>query len=111
MRNCSFLAVVLAALATGPAASARPPTLDRLFPAGGQRGRTVAVTASGSFDRWPVEGWADDPGITIKAGKDKGALSIDVAHDARPGVHWLRLADEEGASALKPWIVGNLAEI
>src|SRR6516225_6103945 len=49
-----------------------PPALNYLFPAGGQRGTTVEVTASGSFERWPVQAWVSGKGVVAKPGKDKG---------------------------------------
>lgn len=90
--------------------SAAPPTLTSLFPAGGQIGTSVEIAASGSFDKWPVEAWASDPKIAIKAGTDKGKLVATIAADAKPGVAWLRLADGSGASTLRPFIVGILPE-
>lgn len=90
---------------------AAPPKLDYLFPAGGQQGQAVAVTASGEFSAWPVQAWSDRPGIAVTADKDKGKLNFTVAADAVPGVYWLRLTNEEGASQPKPFIVGALAEV
>ena len=55
--------------------------------------------------------WADRPGLTATCEKDKGKLKIEVAADAVPGVYWLRLADGEGASALRPFVVGTLPEV
>lgn len=106
-----LLASLAVFLAVQSSASARPPTLDRLFPSGGQRGRTVEVTATGSFDHWPPRGWSDDRGIEVGAGKEKGALSIRVESDVKPGVHWIRLSDDEGATTLRPFLVGTLSEI
>ena len=92
-------------------ASAKPPTLTGLFPAGAAQGQTVAVAASGSFDHWPVTGWADGRGVEVKAAAEKGKLSIVVAADAETGVRWVRLADEEGATSLRPFVVGSLPEV
>jgi hypothetical protein len=92
-------------------ASAAPPKLDYLFPAGAQRGATVEVTAGGAFERWPVQAWADAKGIDVKAGKAKGALTVCVAADVEPGVHWIRLHDTDGASIARPFIVGVLPEV
>ena len=44
-------------LAVCNSASAAP-TIAHLFPAGGQRGTTVSVTAAGTFPSWPVGVWA-----------------------------------------------------
>jgi hypothetical protein len=87
------------------------PGVTHLFPAGGQRGTTVEVTAAGSFDTWPVGVWASRPGVTAVAGKEKGKLAVTVAADAVPGVVWLRLHDATGASGPRPFVVGTLPEV
>src|SRR5437763_3466184 len=91
--------------------SAAPPTLTYLFPAGAQRGTTVEVTAAGTFERWPVGAWVSGGGVVAKAGKEKGKLSVTVAPDAVPGTYWVRLHDGQGASALRPFLVGTLPEV
>jgi len=90
---------------------AAPPVVNYIFPAGAQRGTTVEVVAGGTFERWPVQTWCDNPAIDVKPHKDKGKLTITVPTDAVPGVYWIRLADEQGASSLRPFIVGTLPEI
>jgi hypothetical protein len=92
-------------------ASAAPPSVSYLLPAGGQRGSIVEVNAAGTFERWPVQGTASDPGISVKAGKDKGKLSITIAASVESGRHWLWLHDEQGASLPQPFLVGTLPEI
>jgi hypothetical protein len=96
---------------SGPSALAKAPTLTSLFPGGAARGQIVTVSASGTFDHWPIRAWVDGQGIEVKPDKEKGKLSISVAPDAEPGVRWLRLYDEEGATALRPFLVGTLPEI
>src|SRR5206468_1928559 len=85
-------------------------TLNALFPAGAERGRTVGVTASGTFDHWPVRTWVDGAGVEVEAGAEKGALTFRVADDAEPGVRWVRLFDKEGATALRPFVVALLPD-
>jgi hypothetical protein len=104
-----LLGLVLLTWAT--ACPAAPPTLTYLYPAGAQRGQTVEVTAGGTFERWPVQGWADRPGVEVKAAKDRGKLTVTVAADAVPGTCWVRLYDEQGASTLRPFVVGTLPEV
>src|SRR2546430_2072898 len=87
-------------------APARPPTLDSLFPPGGQRGQSVTVTAAGGFSQWPVKVWTEGPGLEVRALPEKGKLAIAVAPDAPVGVHWVRLFDDEGATAPRPFLVG-----
>jgi hypothetical protein len=90
---------------------AAPPKVNYLFPPGGQRGQTVVATAAGEFSTWPVQVWADRPGLTIEAEKDKGKFKVTIAPDAAPGVVWLRAFNDEGAASLRPFVVGTLPEI
>ena len=46
-------------------ADAAPPAITHLFPAGGQRGTSVSVTAAGTFASWPVQVWASGKGLTV----------------------------------------------
>lgn len=95
----------------GDSAFAKDPTLTGLFPAGAARGEKVTVKASGSFDHWPVTAWIDHPGIAIESAPEKGNLVIQADADAEPGVYWLRLHNEDGATALRPFVVGTLPEL
>lgn len=90
---------------------AAPPKVNFFYPAGGQRGQSVNVTASGEFSNWPVQVWSDRPGLTATCESDKGKLKIDVAADAISGTYWLRLHDGEGAASLRPFVVGTLPEV
>ncbi|MFN4260473.1 MAG: PPC domain-containing protein [Gemmataceae bacterium] len=107
----SFLLALFIALSCTALLPAAPPTVTYLFPAGAQRGQTVDVTAAGTFERWPVSAWVDRPGVTVQADKTKGKLSVQVSPEAVPGVYWLRLHDDEGASTPRPFLVGTLPEI
>ena len=91
---------------------AKPPTLDTSSRAGGRRGETVEVTAAGSFGHWPVRGLDRRARASRSPPRpEKGKLSIAVAPDAPAGVHWVRLFDDEGATALRPFLVGTLPEV
>ncbi len=103
-------AVLIAGLIAPRPCLAKPPTLTGLFPPGACRGQTVAIEAAGTFDRWPVQAWVDGPGVAIRAEKAKGKLSAVVAPDAAPGLRWIRLYDDEGATELRPFVVGVLPE-
>ncbi len=111
IRLAAILGYVLAGFSLPGVAGAAPPVLTALFPAGGQRGTTVEVTATGTFAHWPVQGWADVKGVTVKAGREKGRLAVTIAADAAPGTCWLRVSDQEGASALRPFLIGTLPEV
>lgn len=95
----------------GGSAGAAPPELTSLFPAGAQQGKTVEVVAGGTFARWPIQAWSDRKGVEIKPAKEKGKFSFHLAADTVPGVSWVRLHDEQGASELRPFIVGTLPEV
>lgn len=88
-----------------------PPTLTSHFPAGGQRGSTIDVTAGGAVDPWPSKVWVSDPALKVEPGKAKGTLRVAIAADAKPGVHYLRLFNDHGPSGLRPFVVGTLPEI
>lgn len=107
LRVAAFL--LLATISTVSAAA--PPKLTSLYPAGGQQGTTVAITAAGDFSAWPVQVWSDRAGLTATAEKDKGRFSVAIAADAAPGVYWLRAFNSDGAAALRPFIVGTLPEV
>ena len=87
------------------------PKIDTLFPAGGQRGTSVHVVATGTFAVWPVQVWASHPGIVAAAGKSSGHVDFRIAADVPCGVHWIRFVDKTGPSELRPFIVGLLPEI
>ena len=106
-----FLAAVVFGALVGSSLFGAPPKVNFLFPAGGQRGQSVAVTVAGEFSSWPVQVWSDRPGITATCESDKGKLKLEIGADAAPGIYWLRLTDAEGASALRPFIVGTLSEV
>ena len=98
-------------LALASSASAKAPTLDHLFPAGGSRGSIIEVTATGQFERWPVCAWTSIPGIKVEPRDEKGKLFVTIHPDAPPGVYWVRLFDDEGATAPRPFVVGLLPEV
>ncbi len=89
---------------------AAPPKCDSLFPAGGQRGKEVVVTAAGSFSNWPATTWVDRKGITVEPESDKGKLKVTIAGDAH-GVYLIRLHDKEGATQLRSFVVDSLPEV
>lgn len=93
------------------AATAAPPILINLFPAGVQQGKSVEVLAGGTLERWPVQTWTSAKGISVTPAKEKGKLNIVADDDAVPGTHWIRIADAQGASALRPFLVGTLPEV
>ena len=71
-----MLVIVLSPLAGVVEAAA--PVVEYLYPAGGQRGTMVTVTAGGKFEPWPVKAWtstaiASVPFIPIARPKPPGS--------------------------------------
>ena len=52
--------------------------------------------------------WASGTGISVEPTKTQGKFKVTVAKDAVPGVYWLRAYNADGASGLRPFIVGML---
>lgn len=100
-----------AALAPGTPALAKPPALTGLFPAGAARGQSLTVTMSGTFDNWPADVRVEGAGLSAQPGEKKGELLVEVAADARPGPRWIGVQDKEGATSLRPFIIGSLPEV
>ena len=91
-------------------ASAAPPAITYLYPAGAQRGTTAEVTVAGTFDA-STKVWASGKGVSVEAAKEKGKFKVAVAKDVVPGTYWLRASNDDGASSLRPFIVGMLPEV
>jgi hypothetical protein len=89
---------------------AAPPALTHLYPAGAQRGTSVDITATGTLDA-TTKLWASGTGVLVEATKTQGKYKVTVAKDAVPGVYWLRAHNAEGASGLRPFVVGTLPEV
>lgn len=101
-----FLFVVVVSIA-----SAAPPKVTSLFPAGAQRGSEVVVSATGDWSTWPAQMWSSNPAVVATAETDKGKFRLKVAADAVPDVVWLRAHNAEGASGLRPFVIGTLTEL
>jgi hypothetical protein len=103
--------IAAAFLLCATSARAVPPVVDSIFPAGGQRGATVAIAASGKLEVWPVKIWTDSPGLRFEAGEKSGTLTAHVAADAPLGPHLIRFYTADGASALRCFMVGDQSEV
>jgi hypothetical protein len=90
---------------------AAEPTLSHIYPAAGQQGTTVSVSVVAKADPWPPEVWVDAPGITFKPSKTKNKFDVEIAKDAAPGPHLVRLYNKDGASIPRFFIVSTEPEI
>jgi hypothetical protein len=89
-------------------AVAAPPAITHLYPAGAQRGATVDLKATGTIDA-STKVWASGKGVSVEV--EKGTFKVRVAKEAVPGTYWLRAFNAEGASGLRPFVVGTLTEV
>ena len=110
MRKNLWLVTALTMVAV-PTATAAPPDVKTLFPAGGQRGQTVEVTVGGKLNARPVSVWTSRPGVTVEVPDEGEKVQVAIAEDVPTGVTWLRFHNAEGAAALRPFIVGTLPEV
>ncbi len=90
---------------------AEKPAITGLYPSGGQIGQTVEVEVLGKLGTAPVLVWTDQEHITGELSKDKKKLRLTISENAQPGVCWVRVCNNEGASALRPFLVGRLPEV
>lgn len=104
---------VLWVLALACAATCRGevPEVSAFSPAGGRRGTEVTVKLQGKVDPAAVTLWTSRPGIELAAAEAKDTVRLKVAPDAPLGVHYLRFHNAEGASALRPFVVSDIAEL
>jgi hypothetical protein len=106
--------LVVVGLVVGVADSrafAAPPDVKFLFPAGAARGATVEVTANGSLKPWPCRVWVSGEGVRFEPAKAEGKFNVVVDAGAAVGRRWVRFYSAEGASVLKPFVVGDGLEI
>jgi hypothetical protein len=87
-----------------------PPAVAFVHPAGAQRGTSIEVTASGTIDA-NTQFASSDKALSLEPTKTAGKFKLTVAKDAIPGTYWLRAHNAEGASALRPFIVGTLPDV
>jgi len=71
----------------------------------------VTVKLQGKIDPAAVTLWTNRPGLELAAAEAKDTVRLKVAPDASLGVHYLRFHNAEGASALRPFIVSDTAEL
>ena len=91
-------------------ARSAPPNLTALFPAGCQVGQSVEVTAQGTIGDKP-QAWVSREGLKIEFPEAGNKFKVTATEAATPGLYWIRLFNAEGASPLRPFVIGTLAEV
>jgi hypothetical protein len=105
------LTAIAALLATAGVGRAEVPDVKFLFPAGVQQGQTRTLKINGKPGTAPLQFWTSDERLSATAGEKEDQIALTAAADAPAGLHWLRVANAEGASELLPVIVGVLPEV
>lgn len=119
---CRFLAValllLLPSLAHAQILKSIDPTLHAVYPAGGQRGTTVAVEFLAPQGLDGATGVVIDgpPGITVKdfkaAGSGKATAAFVIAPDAAPGPRSVRVVGGTcGITSCRIFFVGTIPEV
>jgi hypothetical protein len=93
------------------AAQGQAPTLTHLYPVAGQQGSTATAAIVGKATPWPPQVWVDAPGITFKPAAKAPNFEVEIAKEAAPGPHFVRLYNEKGASAPRYFIVSKEPEL
>jgi hypothetical protein len=100
----------LFALTTTPLLhAADKPQWTRLMPAGVTTGASTLVDATGTFTTWPVQIWCSLPGVHWKCLEKAGAFEVAVDAGVIDQVAWVRLHNEAGATAAKPFYISTRA--
>lgn len=91
-------------------ADAAPPSVTALVPSGCQVGQSVEVAAQGAVGDKP-QVWLSREGLKIEFAEAGNKFKATVAENAPPGVCWIRFFNAEGASSLRPFVIGTLPEV
>ena len=127
-----FLVIAIFFIAIGFAYAQVQPTLTAAFPQGGQQGRSVDVTLTGTNLGTATAVWFSGKGITAEIKEKTGqaavvfngtgvsgsiptdgqlVASLTIAPDAPLGVQQIRVVTPYGTSNAGSFVVGNLREI
>lgn len=86
------------------------PSVDYVFPSGGKQGSTFDVSVGGKINPWPLKVWTDSQGLTFRTNETKGKFIVEISTNAPIGPHLLRFFNQDGASALRGFVVGHINE-
>jgi hypothetical protein len=107
-KTCAILALSL----PGSAALAAPPTLDGIWPPGGQKGTEIEATLSGKFDPWPCQLHFSEKGFTFTPDPEKaGTGKLKIAKEIPVGGVLVRAGNQEGITAPVFFVVDDRKEV
>ena len=99
--GCCFTWLVAIIVGNGATAQIK---LDRLFPPAVAAGEETSVKAEGKFPVWPPTIICDRDDVHLSAAEE-GVLRVSVDAASPPGVAWIRLHDNTGATELTPLLI------
>ena len=103
-------ALIISILQLSMAFAGEKPTVDRIFPPGGQAGSVVESKLNGKVGDGDLQVWSDHNQLQITFSEQKDVATITIPADAEHGLHWLRFYNASGATAPIPFVVGSLEE-
>ncbi len=104
-----FLVSCLTLFAANSAAGQSPPVINVLFPAGGQAGQAVEVTASGSNLQGLQKLHSNIPGFQCER-LDGGRFRLMIPQGVMPGLYDLWGQSDTGLSAPRTFAISNRTE-
>jgi hypothetical protein len=107
----TFVLCLANALTAQSAHAQTTPQIGYLFPAGGQRGKTVDVELFGKYMPGPCGVWIGGSGVSSKSKTTTDRLSLAIAADAVVGSHNVRIFSAQGGSTPRPFFVGEFPEV
>ena len=110
IRHILLCLLFVTAFCNSQSIEAAAPTVTSLFPPGGQKGKATEVKINGTVDA-KTKIAANHEGFDIKLNEKADGFTITANESVQQGVYWLRFWNDEGAAPLKPFVVGNLAEL
>ena len=112
LRSSRVVGICLIAIAfLNQGRAGEPPAIERVIPAGGQRGTTVDVKLVGKPGDGDLRVVSENNSIVFTLNEKKDGASVAISETARPGIHWLRFCNADGATELKPFIIGMIPEM
>jgi hypothetical protein len=91
--------------------SVRAQDMNRVLPAGGQRGTSVSLTFPGMAMVESAALVVDGEGVKPLGPFAKGAGKVEIAPDAAPGIRQIRLVGPKSATTPRPFAVSTLPEV
>lgn len=106
--NC-LMAVCVVLITAGLACAQAPPTLNTVYPAGGQAGQVVELTVGGSNLHGLQTILCSAPGVRAEL-VEPTRFRLQIPADTSPGLYDLWVAGTKGVSAPRTFVIGSRPE-